>query len=268
MRSTFFLTLMSAACILPMQAGARNLQDVLNHGTLRVGVALASPWSMRDRDDELIGFDIDVAKQLAQDMGVEPEFIVYDFAELVTAIELDEVDIVIAGVTITPERALHVNFSDPYASSGITLATNLAKTAHVENLRDLDSTEYALGVLANSVAMQLAKRLLPRMQLVQFDNAEKAGQALIAGEIDAYLEELPVPTFLALDNPRTVDVPLENVLLETKTAFAVAKGDPDYLAFLNAWIIARESDTWLPTTHNYWFGSLRWRDRLDEIPDF
>jgi polar amino acid transport system substrate-binding protein len=44
--------------------------------------------------------------------------------------------------------------------------------------------------------------------------------------------------------------------------FAVNKGDPDFLAFLNAWIQAREADTWLPTTAGYWFKSLRWRERV------
>ncbi len=44
--------------------------------------------------------------------------------------------------------------------------------------------------------------------------------------------------------------------------FAVNKGDPDFLAFLNAWITARNADTWLPTTASYWFESLRWRERL------
>ena len=42
--------------------------------------------------------------------------------------------------------------------------------------------------------------------------------------------------------------------------FAVGKGDPDFLAFLDAWIEAREADTWLPTTHRYWFRTLQWRD--------
>jgi polar amino acid transport system substrate-binding protein len=40
----------------------------------------------------------------------------------------------------------------------------------------------------------------------------------------------------------------------------VTKGDPDFLAFLNAWIVAREADTWLPTLHRHWFRTLEWRD--------
>ena len=52
-------------------------------------------------------------------------------------------------------------------------------------------------------------------------------------------------------------------LLVSRAGFAVIKGDPDFLAFLNAWITARDADTWLPTTTSYWFKSLGWRKRLD-----
>jgi polar amino acid transport system substrate-binding protein len=54
-------------------------------------------------------------------------------------------------------------------------------------------------------------------------------------------------------------------LLASRAGFAVNKGDPDFLAFLNAWIVAREADTWLPTTTNYWFKSLGWRGRTADV---
>ena len=50
--------------------------------------------------------------------------------------------------------------------------------------------------------------------------------------------------------------------LSLAAAFAVAKGDPDFLAFLNAWITAREADTWLDTRRAHWFESVRWRQRV------
>ena len=64
------------------------------------------------------------------------------------------------------------------------------------------------------------------------------------------------------DTPLVIDVPTGRPLLVSPAGFAVNTGDPDFLAFLNAWITAREADTWLPTTASYWFESLRWRERL------
>jgi polar amino acid transport system substrate-binding protein len=249
--------------VLSSAAWSRSLQEVLNNGTLRVGVALFTPWAMRTSDDELIGFEIDVANKLAEDMGVRPDISVYPWERIVPALEAGEVDIIAAGLSVTPQRALHVNFSQPYASGGITLASNIQSTAMLERLEDLDRNDFKLAAVEGSTAAELASRVLPRAQLVLFDDAEGASAALVEGEVDAYLEELPIPTFLALEHPDTIDVPVAQPLLRTPLAFAVNKGDPDFLAFLNAWITAREADTWLPSTHAYWFESLRWRRQLD-----
>jgi polar amino acid transport system substrate-binding protein len=248
------------AWLCPFTASARPLQEVLNQGTLRVGVALAAPWALRGESGRLIGFEIDVANKLAEDMRIRAEVLAYAFEDLIPALESGEIDLIAAGLSITPERALHVNFSSPYAASGISLATNSAATADIQRLEDLDAGDYRIAVLRDSVAAQLAERILPRAETVPFDDIESAAAALVEGSVHAYLEEEPAPTYLALENPQKIDVPIARPLLQTRTGFAVNKGDPDFLAFLDAWITAREADTWLPTTHAYWFKSLAWRD--------
>ena len=248
------------AGLLCSQAAARPLQEVLNDGTLRVGVALYTPWAMRSPSGELTGFEIDVARKLAEDMRVEVEFSVYPWERIILGLEAGEIDIIAAGLSISPERALHVNFSQPYATSGTTLATNLDNTAAVGSLDDLNDASYTVAVVPGSVAEELAERVFPRAELELYEDAEAASAALIAGEVDAYLENEPIPTFLALENPSKVDVPVPVPLLPTRAGFAVNKGDADFVTFLNAWITARESDTWLPTLHGYWFQTLRWRD--------
>ncbi len=244
-------------------AAARDLQQVLNTGTLRVGIVLYAPWAVRAANGELAGFEVDVARQLAADMGVKADVLPYDFSKLIPALESGEIDIIAAGLAITPERALHVNFSQPYAESGISIATQLQRTASVTRLEDLDKDSFTIAAVADSVSLDLAKRVLPHAKLRVFENVDAASRALVGGEVDAYLEDQPVPTFLALEHAATIDVPIEKPLLASRAGFAVNKGDPDFLAFLNAWITARETDTWLPTTTSYWFKSLRWRDKVD-----
>lgn len=256
--------LIGSGCMLALlacfTAHAGTLQSVLNSGELRVGYTLAPPWALRDQDGELEGFEIAVARKLAADMGVEPQFRRYDYDQLIRALEAGEIDIVAAGLTITPERALHVNFSQPYSTGGIGIATNLETTADVERLEDLDTPAFRIAVIADSVAESLAERIVPRARIVRFYDENEAADALVSGDVDVYLEEDPIPSFLALEHPRSVDVPVDRPLLETRSAFAVIKGDPDFLAYLNAWIEAREADTWLPTTYQYWFRTLQWRD--------
>jgi polar amino acid transport system substrate-binding protein len=255
-------TIASAALAFSGHAAARDLQDVLNSGTLRVGVTLFAPWAARGADGELVGFEVDVARQLAADMGVKAQLLPYDVDRLVPALESGEIDIIAAGLTITPERALHVNFSNPYAESGIGLATHVERTASVTDIKALDSDTITIAAVENSVGVQLARRLWPRARVQVFPSVEAAGEALVAGEVHGYVEDEPVPTFLALEHPGVVDVPTGRPLLASPAGFAVNKGDPDFLAFLNAWITARQTDTWLPTTASYWFESLRWRERL------
>jgi polar amino acid transport system substrate-binding protein len=241
-------------------AGAGTLQQVLSRGELRVGVTLAAPWAIRDDDGELEGFEIDVARRLAADMEVEVRFLRYDYDALIRALEAGEVDLIAAGLTITPERALHVNFSRPYATGGIGIATNIGTTASVERLEELNDPDYTIGVVGESVGRELARRVLPRAGLETFRSEAEASDALVAGAVDVYLDEEPIPSFLALEYPDQVDVPITRPLLETRSAFAVTKGDPDFVFFLDAWIEAREADTWLPSTHQYWFKTLQWRD--------
>lgn len=252
--------LVLGAGLLSSTVAARPLQDVLNYGTLRVGVALFPPWVMRDPSGELTGFEIDVARRLAQDMNLEVEFNVYPWDRIIRGLEAGEVDVIAAGLSITPERALHVAFSRPYATGGTTLATNLETTSNVTSLDDLNDTFYTVAAISGSAAEELARRLFPRAELELYEDADTASSALVAGEVDAYLDNEPIPTFLALENPAVVDVPVPEPLLPTPAGFGVAKGDPDFVNFLDAWITAREADTWLPSTHGYWFQTLRWRD--------
>jgi polar amino acid transport system substrate-binding protein len=265
-RTVLTLCAIMMALALPVASHARTLQQVLNGGTLRVGVVLATPWVLRKPDGELTGFEIDVAKQLAQDMGLKVEFQIYGWDRIIKALERGEVDLIAAGLSITPERALHVNFSRPYAEGGITLAASTERTAGATDLASLNSDRYTIAVVAKTVAEELAHRVLPQAKLAVFADADAARAALVGGSVDGYLDEEPVPTFLALENPDKIDVPLAEPLLRAPTAFAVNKGDPDFLAYLDAWITARDADTWLGTMHDYWFGTLLWRRQLQDAP--
>jgi len=104
-------------------AAADVLDDILDKGTIRVGVAEFVPWTFRAESGDLVGFEVDVAKKIASDMGVAAEFKVYEWDAIIPALQNDEIDVIAGGMAITPERALKVNFSRPLAKSGVGLAT-------------------------------------------------------------------------------------------------------------------------------------------------
>ena len=115
-----------------------DFNKIIEKGILRVGVSLFTPWTLKNKNEELVGFEIDVAKKLSMDMGVTAKLISYDWEKLIPALNDNEIDIIIAGMAITPKRALKVNFSLPYATSGISLATNIKLTKNIKNVEELN----------------------------------------------------------------------------------------------------------------------------------
>ena len=235
------------------------LHRMQRSGELRVGVSLFSPWTMKNTEGALVGFEIDVAKQLAKDIGVKPVFTVLDWKDLLPSLLQKQIDIIIAGMVVTPERALQVNFSQPYASSGVGLATNLQLTKNFTGITDLNRPSVNVACVAETVSAELAQRLLPKATFQIFQTSQEAIRALTTGMVHAYIASDPLPTFLALDHPEKVDTPLSKPLIATRAAFAVNKGQADFVNFLNAWITAKEADAWLTSAHAYWFKSLEWR---------
>ena len=119
-----------------------------------------------------------------------------------------------------------MNFSQPYAESGLALAAQKKSTADVKSLADLDNARYTIAAIGGSVAAQFVSQFLPHAKLQAFENADAASEALIGGKVDGYLEDEPVPTFSRSRIPDKIDVPLDRPLLVSKAGFAVNKGDP------------------------------------------
>ena len=89
------------------------IENVLQRGVLRVGMSTFVPWAMKDKNGELIGFEIDVARRLAADMGVEVEFVPTKWSGIIPALLTGKFDVIIGGMGIRPERNKKVNFTIP-----------------------------------------------------------------------------------------------------------------------------------------------------------
>jgi len=120
--------------------------------------------------------------------------------------------------------------------------------------------------VSGSISEDVARRVFPNATIKTLSSSQQAIQAVAKGKVHAYVEHEPITTFIALDNPETVDEPLSKPLLETREGFAVNKGDPDFINFLNAWVISHDADAWLSSAHNYWFEGVEWRKDLATNP--
>lgn len=255
---------LALAVLLFNAARADVLDDILERGTLRIGVSLFRPWTMRATSGELIGSEIDMGKQIAADMGVEPEFKVYVWEQIIPALQSGEIDVIAGGMAITPARALDVNFTRPYAESGVALAANTRKTRNIDSLEALDDEHVVITTVANTLADDVTERIFRNAQIRVLGTQAEAEQLLLDGKAHAYVAGSPETTFLALQHPDVVDLPLDELLLSASEALAVRKGEQEWLNYLNAWIEARKADHWLSVTRQYWFMTIDWMAQLAE----
>lgn len=255
---SFFQILLLVFTFYCTSVSADVLDEILERGTIRVGVAEFVPWTLKDKTGNLIGFEIDVVKKIAGDMSVKPEFKVYVWEDIIPALQKGEIDLIAGGMAITPARALKVNFSRPLAKSGVGLATNTRMTNDIKSLRELDTSNIVITTVRDTFAASSAKILFPSAKIRIFSTRGEAEAEIIEGRAHAYLASLPETQFLVLKNADVVDLPVSEPLIGNSEALAVRKGEQQMLNFLNAWVTARQSDKWLPTTRDYWFTTLDW----------
>ena len=180
-------------------------------------------------------------------MGVRPELKVYDWEKIIPALQQGEIDMIAGGMAITPARALKVEFSRPTAESGIGLATNTAMTQNIKTFAELNDRQIVITTVAKTD---------PTVELAQ--------REVLEGRAHAYLAGMPLARSLALKHSDKIDVPIAEPLVAQSEAIAVRRGEQSLLNFLNAWVTAKQTDKWLPTTRDYWFETMDWASESKE----
>lgn len=245
-----------------LPAPANQLDRIRRSGTLRVGVSNSLPWAMTDRNGELVGFEVDVARRLAEDLGVALALVPAARPNIVDDLLEDRFDLIVSRLPIEPRTALLLNFSDPYNWNTFTLVARRGRSAAPRGREAFDRPDVCLGVRRGSLGAEIAAGAFPRVVLREFDDERELHDALVTGRLDGLVLGSPAPEFLRMRNPGSLVLPLREPLARRSEAFGVAKGDPDMLAYLNAWIRYQEETGWLAERRRYWFESFRWEDQL------
>ena len=246
-----------AALVGPL-AQADALDDILERGTLRVGISEFTPWAMPAERGAHIGYDIDLGMKIARDMGVRADFKVYDWRDIITALESGEVDVIANGIVVTPERALRISFTEPVALSGAGLATNTSMTRDIGNLEQLNDPDIVIATVTDTFSEGVARSIFNKAEIHSHTIQADAEKEVLEGRAHAYISTLPAVQFLVANNSNTIDLPLSDPIVGWAEALAVPKGEQEWLNFLNAWVTARKADRWLDATREYWFESREW----------
>jgi polar amino acid transport system substrate-binding protein len=238
------------------------IEQAVKRGVLRVGMSTFVPWAMTDKAGHLIGFEIDVATRLAQDMGVKVEFVPTKWAGIIPALLTGKFDAIIGGMGILPQRNLKVNFSIPYDYSGVAIVAHKQLAAGFIRLEDFNRGDVVVTARLGSTSAAAANKLLPKAQKRLFDDESQLIQELLNGKAHALLGGAPLPTYQALKYPDKLFLPVKGTITKEPIGFAVRKGDFDTLNFLDNWIRVVEAEGWLAERKAYWFETQEWESRL------
>ena len=164
-------------------AGGDLLSEIQAKGTITVAMeGTWAPWTYHDEDDNLVGYDVEVATKIAEKLGVEPQFIEGEWDGLLAGLDAGRYDIMVNGVDITPERAEKYDFSTPYAFNRTAVITTKDNDS-INTLEDLNGKNTANTI--SSTYAQLAEQYGANVTGV--DDLNQTFELLLSGRIDATL---------------------------------------------------------------------------------
>lgn len=247
----------------PARAQAADLvAEIQGRGTLKVGMAESPPWqSPNPASGEYEGFNVDLAKRVAEVMGVKLEIVPATWATLIPGLLAKQYDVVFANLFATPQRALVVDFTQPYSTYGFHIVVN--KDAKVQSMDQLNDAAVTFVGMSGTVEESYPKELYPQAQvkgIVTNDVAAWIGE-VAAGRADAAFLDPGTYRLLKGKNPnlegRLRLLNGEDALVKpVGLAYAVRPGDAHMLAFLNTFIddVVRNGEN--VSLRDRWFDQL------------
>ena len=203
-------------------ARADGLDDIKRSGKIRIAVDLGvPPYGMTDDKLQPAGSDIETAKALAKDWGVEFVHVPTTGAGRIPALQTGKADLVISSLSVTPERAKVIDFSKAYAVLRTVIAA--PKSINVKSLAELDGKTVGT-VRGTTHDSQLTKEGPKGMKLVRYEDDATEGQAFLSGQVDIFSTAEMLVGQLDKKNPaRQVEVKF--VLDNFKLAIGVKKDE-------------------------------------------
>lgn len=219
------------------QASAKTLAEIKDAGKIVMGTNAEYPpfeWvKMENGEQKFVGIDFDLAQMIADDIGVELEVSEHAFNALIPTLQSGKVDMVIAGMSYTEERAEQVDFSSTYYS---TVNQFVVTADTVDNFKSLeDFTPVKIGVLKASVQEQLIAKQFPDSDYVSMNKNGDLIEALKAGKVDAvFMDNIVIADFIFQNEGLIAAV--EGVEIEGGSfdkAVALSKGNEELLEVIN-----------------------------------
>ncbi|MPQ42597.1 transporter substrate-binding domain-containing protein [Clostridium tarantellae] len=214
---------------------SEDIKAIKDKGSLVVGLSADyAPYEFHkiiNGKDEIVGFDIEIAKEIAKDLGVKLEIKDMKFSTLIGALPTGKIDMIVSGMSSTPERAEVVDFSNIYykADQGIVI-----KEKDKEKYQTLeDFTSKKVGAQMGTIQAELIKKEIKDVDLKLLSHVKNLVTELKVGKIDGIAVELPVAEMILKGNKEFIIATPQLKDENNGSAIAVKKGSEGLLKQVN-----------------------------------
>ena len=240
-----------AGAVSAAPALAADLQAIISSGKVRIGVPIdVPPFGSVDTSNEPVGLDVDMAKAIAAALGVELELQQITGANRIPYLATDRLDIVIAAMGATPERALTIAFSSPYAalSIGVFGPDSIA----VSSVGEL--TDQTVAVARGTTQDLELTKLAPNANIQRFDDDATAAAAFLSGQTQLLATADVVAKDLMDKNPGT-QLNAKFILQFSPCYIGIQQGNPELLRWLDTYVHVGLLDGSLSALSQKWIGT-------------
>jgi len=239
------------------------LDRIAASGELVVGTAASMPpLNMTTKDGEIIGMEIDLAQAMADLMGVKLRLEAMQFHELLPALESGKVDMVISGMTITPQRNMKVAFVGPYFRSGKAILTKLSTMAQAQTPEDVNDPRKSIVALRGSTSEQFVKNNLTKVKLVTANSYDEAIDMVINGKVDAMFADYTICVVTIFRYPDAKLLTVVSPLTYEPLGIALPDNDPLFVNLTANFLASLEDSGILEELTWEWFQNPDWIKRL------
>lgn len=251
--------LLVASMALPASAG--KMDDIRKAGVVKIGVSLGGePVGFRDPQNNPVGYDVDVATLLAEKLGVKVEFTDVSGDARISMLVSGQLDVVVANTSVTLERAKSVDFTIPYNRAGLRVIVQ--KDSGITSLDGLAGKKIVVG--RGTTGEAFIKKAAPKAELVYTDTFAPDGVLLLQQKrVDAAIEDSSLLDFLATKNPDLVTLP--GLYSNDPIGIAVAKGDPDFVRWLDMFVSEYIESGAYEANYKKWWGETANPPKLNPI---
>ncbi len=241
-----------------------NIRRIQTAKVLKVGTGAGYyPFEMVDKAGNMVGFDMDIANAMAKSLGVELKVVDFkDFDAILPALGAGQIDLIIAGMTITPERALSVNFSRPYFASGQAILVNNKWQGKVTKYSDLDQKGLTIVTEQGTTGDVAAQKLFKNATVRPMKGGNEATLDVCNGSSDAFVYDQPLIAIQAMQYKKCV-FPLLEPFTAENFGVPVRAGQSDLLQWVNTFLDSYVDSDAYKDSYNKWFVDSAWLQQVD-----